>query len=226
MPPRSAPESPIPTVTATANPDDTIAIEVTARDWPDHKTARSARVDLAAPVVLDSSPRGQLVEKIRRIAQRRGSYRLADGTTRVNYFDKYRLAHSPALLREIAGQMVPLLPAGTEAVAGLEMGGIPLATMISQLTGCPLLMLRKQPRDLGTTAPAEGGDLAGRRVVPLADVVTTGAQFATSIRALRAAGAIVTHALCVIDQQNGAPARLQKENVALTSLFTAFELLA
>ena len=56
--------------------------------------------------------------------------------------------------------------------------------------------------------------------------MTIGAQLATPSRALRSAGALVAHALCVIDQQSGAPALLQKESVALTSLFTAFELLA
>jgi orotate phosphoribosyltransferase len=60
----------------------------------------------------------------------------------------------------------------------------------------------------------------------IADVVTTGTQLATAIRGLRTAGAVVTHAVCILDEQFGAPALLQRRGVALKSLFTAFDLIA
>ena len=202
-----------------------VTIEVTARDWPEHATVRRVTAEVSAePRAVETAPRAHLAARIRALTQRTGSFWLRSGATRVNFFDKYRLGASPALLREIAGELAAILPADDEAVAGLELGGVPVATLLAQLTNRPLLLLRKQARDHGTRAVAEGGDVAGHRVLMVADVVTTGAQFVASARALRAAGAIVNHAACVIDRQSGAPLLLQKESVTLTSLFTAADL--
>ena len=65
------------------------------------------------------------------------------------------------LLRTIAEALVPLVPAGTEALAGLELGGVPIATMLSQLTGIPALFVRKEAKTYGTCQLAEGGDIDG-----------------------------------------------------------------
>ena len=56
---------------------------------------------------------------------------------------------------------MPLVPPGIDALAGLEMGGIPIATMLSQLTGLPVLFVRKKAKDYGTCKIAEGGPGAG-----------------------------------------------------------------
>lgn len=58
-------------------------------------------------------------------------------------------------------------------LAGIEMGGIPLATVMSQLTGLPTVFVRKHAKEYGTSKVAEGGPVHGRRVVPIEDVVTT-----------------------------------------------------
>jgi orotate phosphoribosyltransferase len=64
-----------------------------------------------------------------------GSFRLRSGQVSSDYFDKYLFAGQPGLLREVAEVMVGLLPAECEVLAGMEMGGIPIATVMSQLTG-------------------------------------------------------------------------------------------
>ena len=70
--------------------------------------------------------------------------------------------------------MVDLLPAGTELLGGLEMGGIPIATVLSAETGLPALFVRKEAKEYGTCKLAEGPDVAGRRVTLVEDVITTG----------------------------------------------------
>ena len=65
------------------------------------------------------------------------------------------------LLRSVAEALVPLVPDGTEVLAGLELGGIPIATMLSQLTGLPALFVRKEAKTYGTCRLAEGGDVDG-----------------------------------------------------------------
>jgi orotate phosphoribosyltransferase len=104
------------------------------------------------------------------------------------------------------------------------MGGIPIATMLAQFTGQPTLFIRKQAKDYGTCRFAEGGEVKGRRLLLVEDVVTSGGQIIESTRALRNDGALITHVVCVIDREAGGAAALAKEGLTLTSLFTMGDL--
>lgn len=53
------------------------------------------------------------------------------------YFDKYRFESDPVLLSGIAQHLQPLVPAGREVLAGIEIGGIPIATALSLISGLP-----------------------------------------------------------------------------------------
>ena len=50
------------------------------------------------------------------------------------------------LLREIAQALAALVPADTEVLAGLEMGGIPVVTVLSQVLACPRRLFARRPR--------------------------------------------------------------------------------
>ena len=63
-----------------------------------------------------------------------GEFTLRTGLISSEYFDKYRFETKPELLRRVAEAMVPLLPTDTEALGALELGGVPIATMVSSLT--------------------------------------------------------------------------------------------
>jgi orotate phosphoribosyltransferase len=69
--------------------------------------------------------------------------------------------------------MAGLVPPDTEVLAGLEMGGIPVVTMLSQVTGLPAAFVRKQPKEYGTCRYAEGTPLVGKRFVLIEDVVSS-----------------------------------------------------
>jgi orotate phosphoribosyltransferase len=71
--------------------------------------------------------------EIKRVAKLTGKFQLRSGATSDTYFDKYQF-EAPVLLRAIAERMGPLVPAGTQILAGLEMGGIPIAVMLGQVT--------------------------------------------------------------------------------------------
>lgn len=105
------------------------------------------------------------------------------GRVSEEYFDKYLFEFDPALLRRVASLMVYLVPEGTTRLGGLELGGVPLATMRSQLTGLPALFIRKQAKDYGTCRLAEGGDPAGQTVLLVEDVITTGGAVAAAASA-------------------------------------------
>ena len=153
-----------------------------------------------------------------------GEFRLRSGAVSNEYFDKYLFESDPWLLRTIGEALVPLLPPGTDALAGLELGGVPLATMISQLTGLPALFVRKEAKTYGTCRLAEGGELDGRRLTVVEDVVTSGGQVVMSCDDLRERGALVEHAMCVIDREAGGAKNLADVDVELRPLFTMSEL--
>ncbi|GGM51153.1 orotate phosphoribosyltransferase [Dactylosporangium sucinum] len=152
-----------------------------------------------------------------------GSFRLRSGQVSTEYFDKYLFEGQPALLRDVAEAMVGLLPE-CDVLAGMEMGGIPVATVMSQLTGLPTVFVRKQAKEYGTQKAAEGGPVEGRRVVVIEDVVTTGGALLASCRLLRDAGARVETVVCAIDREQGGRANLEAEGLQLRAALTRTEL--
>jgi orotate phosphoribosyltransferase len=172
-----------------------------------------------------NSSQTDLAQQIYRTSRITGSFRLRSGITSNEYFDKYLFESDPKLLREIARSLLPLIPGNVDALAGLELGGIPVATVLSQLSGLPTLFVRKAAKEYGTCKLAEGGSVQ-RNLVIVEDVVTSGGQIIESANALRQAGAQIIAVLCVVDREAGGIENLNQENLELKSLFTLSELKA
>lgn len=170
--------------------------------------------------------REALAAAIYNISHLTGEFLLRSGATSNEYFDKYLFEGHPKVLAVVAKAMTPLLPGNVDALAGLEMGGIPVATMISQESGLPALFVRKRAKEYGTRKIAEGGEVAGRKLVVIEDVVTSGGQILLSVEELRALGAEIDTVLCVIDRQSGGKEKLAEEGLELRPLFTMSELKA
>ena len=154
-----------------------------------------------------------------------GEFVLRSGAVSDEYFDKYLFESDPVLLRTIGEALVPLVPEGTDALAGLELGGIPIATMLSQLTGLPALFVRKEAKTYGTCRLAEGGDVDGRRLTVVEDVVSSGGQVILSTNDLRERGATVEHAVIVIDRRSPEHrATLADAGIEVHALYTMDEL--
>lgn len=165
-----------------------------------------------------------LAHRVNAIARLTGSFTLRSGQVATEYFDKYRFEADPALLSDIAEAMVPLLPANTEVLAGLELGGVPIATALSLRTGIPAAFVRKQAKTYGTARLAEGADIAGKAVTVIEDVITTGGQVVISTAELRALGAAVTHVMCVIDRSTDHGAALVADGLTMIALLTRADL--
>jgi orotate phosphoribosyltransferase len=166
----------------------------------------------------------ELGDRIYERARVTGEFRLRSGATSSEYFDKYLFESDPRLLREIAEELVGLLPAGVELLAGLELGGVPLAIVASQVSGLPTVFVRKTAKAYGTCRLAEGGEVAGARIAVIEDVVTSGGQVIESCRELRDAGAEIAAVLCVIDREAGGRKNLAEESLDLRALFTKSQL--
>ncbi len=160
----------------------------------------------------------ELASRIAERATLHGEFLLRSGRTSNIYFDKYLFESDPELLLEITRQMTPLLPPDADALAGLEMGGIPIATMLSQHSGIPALFVRKDAKAYGTCKLAEGGEISGRRLVVIEDVVTSGGQILISTAELRKLGATIDTVLCVVDREAGGTEALAAEGLQLRAL--------
>ncbi|GAB2609077.1 orotate phosphoribosyltransferase [Kribbella endophytica] len=168
--------------------------------------------------------KAELGRRIYEVAHLTGEFTLRSGVTTDHYFDKYRFEADPVLLDAVAEALVPLVPAGIEVLAGLEMGGIPVVTALGRHTGLPCAFVRKEAKTYGTCRLAEGAEIAGRRVLVVEDVVTSGGQIVLSTRELRALGADVREALCVIDREQGGAEALKEIDLGLISLLKAADL--
>ncbi|MGK0339077.1 MAG: orotate phosphoribosyltransferase [Candidatus Azotimanducaceae bacterium] len=165
-----------------------------------------------------------LSQRIYHSAHLTGEFTLRSGPVSHEYFDKYLFESDPKLLSDIAEAMLPLIPPDTEVLAGLEMGGIPVVTMLSHFSGLPCIFVRKEAKTYGTAKLAEGPNTAGKRVTIVEDVVTSGGQIILSHQDLVETGAIVAAAICVIDRQAGGREKLDAAGIELISLFRKSDL--
>ncbi len=170
------------------------------------------------------SDRDELARAVHAASHLTGTFTLRSGAVSHEYFDKYRFEADPPLLHRVAVELAPLVPSSTQVLAGLELGGVPLVTMLSQVTGLPAAFVRKEAKTYGTCRLAEGVDIDDREVCVVEDVVTSGGQVVISCGDLRDCGARVATAVCVIDREAGGTDALGAIGVELRALFQMSEL--
>jgi len=168
--------------------------------------------------------RNELAQSIFETSHLTGRFLLRSGQISNEYFDKYLFESHPNLLKSIAEQMENIVPDNTEIFAGLEMGGIPLATALSFRINKPTIFVRKKAKEYGTKKLAEGVLFKNKNVTIIEDVVTTGGQIIKSAAELRNLGAEINNVMCVIVRDPKAFENLKKANLNLIPLFTMEEL--
>ena len=167
-----------------------------------------------------------LAKEIYQISHLTGEFKLRSGQVSNEYFDKYQFESEPLVLKHIANHMKDLIPFESKILAGLEMGGIPVATALSFVTGSPAVFVRKKAKDYGTCKLAEGPDINGKTLCVVEDVVTTGGQIIESVRELRERGATIDTVICVILRDQRAYDNLGQHGLTLKPLFTMEEIKA
>jgi orotate phosphoribosyltransferase len=168
--------------------------------------------------------KAELAKRVVEIALRRGEFKLRSGQISSVYFDKYQFEARPELLREVARQLAPLVPKDTEVLAGLELGGVPIATALSFETGLPVAFVRKERKSYGTCLIAEGAQLKDKRVCIVEDVITTGGAVLDSARELRGEGAQLDVVLSVIFRGDPDKDHFASEGLRRVSLLSLADL--
>jgi orotate phosphoribosyltransferase len=85
-----------------------------------------------------------------------------------------------------------------DVVGGIEAAGIPHSAALGFSMAKPSVFIRKEAKEHGTKKRVEGGDVSGKRVLLVEDLVTTGMSSLSGVQALRAEGAVVTDCLAII----------------------------
>jgi len=158
-----------------------------------------------------------------------GDFTLASGKKSPYYIDIKKASTDPDVLEAVADEMARLIQLKGlkfDRIAGVVLGSIPLAVALSLRTKVPYIMVRKEKKDHGTGKLIEGVLAAGDKILMVEDVITSAGSVADAIGTVRAAGAEVTMAICVVNRQEGGEQRLKDMGVDLHSLVTAEELLA
>jgi orotate phosphoribosyltransferase len=109
-------------------------------------------------------------------------------------------------------------------VAGVAIGGVPIAVVTSITSNRPYAIIRNIEKSHGKTGMIIG-DVKGRKVLMVEDVTTSGGSVIAGIEVLRAEGAVVDTVIAVVDREAGAASALEKHGVRLLSLTTAKELI-
>ncbi|MBL8604071.1 MAG: orotate phosphoribosyltransferase [Myxococcales bacterium] len=185
-----------------------------------------------------SEARARLLARLRADAVQTGSFVLASGRASEYLVDCKRVVLGAEGHRLVAECFLEVLgEARVDAVAGVALGGCPLASAVSLLSGLrglgpsgrgyDALYVRKEPKAYGAAAQIEGlgaRAAAGLRVALLEDVLTTGGSSLRAVETLRAAGLTVEHVWALVDREEGAREALRAGGVTAHSLFRRAEL--
>jgi orotate phosphoribosyltransferase len=190
---------------------------------------RVTREDRAA-----SDTRRNLFALIKARSFSRGNLTLVSGRTTNYYFDMKPTMFHPAGAAWIAELMLDRIE-GLKAdyVGGLAIGAVPLVNSIAMLShqrGRPIpgFFVRAQVKDHGTQRRVEGTaeSLAGKNVVIVEDVTTTGGSASTAVEAATAEGANVVLVLSIVDRLEGAVENFKNRGIAFQAIYTADEFMA
>ena len=171
----------------------------------------------------------ELRDALRRHALLEGDFVLRSGRRSSYYLDKYRFETRPELLRPLGERLAAAArDAEPEAVrlAGPALGAVALAAAASLASDLPFIIVRGEAKDYGTGNRLEGAFERGEVVCLVEDVVTSGGALAEAVAAVRAAGLVVRHAVCVVDREEGGSDALARLGVRLHHLYRAEQLLA
>jgi len=151
-----------------------------------------------------------------------GDFTLASGAKSKYYVDVKTAVTHPDFLAQIAQEIAQRYE--FDVVAGVAVGGVPLAVAVSLAAKKPFAIIRAEEKDHGKKNVIIG-NVTGKHVLLVEDVTTSGGSALYGISMLRKAGARADRVVTVVDREQGAAATLAKEKIDLLPLVRVSELL-
>jgi orotate phosphoribosyltransferase len=176
---------------------------------------------------MDDRKRARLIELLRERSFERKKVILASGKESDFFIDCKQTiltAEGHALVGELLFDLIRELPTA-DAVAGVELGGCPLASAVSLVSfqrgkDLPAFYVRKERKDHGSAKLVEGDRSLrpGIRVALLEDVITTGGSSLKAVDALKKVGAEVVGIAALVDRMEGGAETIRAQGLPLVSL--------
>ncbi|MDO5844613.1 MAG: orotate phosphoribosyltransferase [Methanocorpusculum sp.] len=151
-----------------------------------------------------------------------GDFTLASGAKSKYYVDVKTAIMRPELLSEIAKEVAAKYD--FDVIAGVAVGGVPLATAVSLASKKPCAIIRAASKDHGKSDMVIG-NVKDKHVLLIEDVTTSGGSSKYGVDELRKAGAIIDSVVVVVDREGGGEKLLADNGVTLHALVRASELL-
>ena len=151
-----------------------------------------------------------------------GEFTLASGKKSRYYIDVKSAVTNPDLLLAIASVIEKKHT--FDVVAGVAVGGVPLAVATAMVAKRPYAIIRAAEKGHGKKDVIIGNVKTGN-VLLVEDVTTSGGSAIYGINALRDAGARADRVVTVVDREQGAEELLKKHGVSLFSLVKVSEIL-
>ncbi|ABL78546.1 orotate phosphoribosyltransferase [Thermofilum pendens] len=160
-------------------------------------------------------------------AVKTGEFRLTSGKVSNVYIDLRKLPSHPQAFRRVVEALAAVARTiEFDAVCGIAVGGLPIATALAYTLGKPLIYARREKKAHGTMKQLEGDYARGMKVLLVDDVATTGGTLLDIARLLKSEGLEVVEALVVVDREEGASEALRSEGLRLRSLTTLKKVLS
>jgi orotate phosphoribosyltransferase len=150
-----------------------------------------------------------------------GDFTLASGAKSSYYIDVKSAVTHPDFLQAIASHV-----AGTyefDVIAGVAVGGVPLAVAVSLASRKPYAIIRSSEKAHGKKDLIIGS-VRGKNVLLIEDVTTSGGSALYGIDILRAAGARADRVVTVVDREQGAEQKLKDHGVEIIPLVRLSEI--
>jgi len=151
-----------------------------------------------------------------------GEFTLASGAKSSYYIDVKSAVTHPDLLSAVAVLVTQRYP--FEVIAGVAVGGVPLAVAVSLESKKPFAIIRSSEKGHGKKDPVIG-TVRGKDVLLIEDVTTSGGSALRGIDVLRAAGARADRVVTVVDREQGAEKMLGDHGVSLIPLVRVSDLI-
>ncbi|HTY15588.1 MAG TPA: orotate phosphoribosyltransferase [Methanoregulaceae archaeon] len=151
-----------------------------------------------------------------------GDFVLASGATSHYYLDVKSAITDPGLLGLIGEAIAEKFTA--DVIAGVAVGGVPLAVAVALAAGKPYAIIRSAEKDHGKKNVIIG-NVQEKEVILVEDVTTSGGSVLYGVNVLRKAGARVNTVVTVVDREQGAREALARDGITLYPLVKASELI-
>lgn len=107
-----------------------------------------------------------------------------------------------------------------DIICGVPYAALPFAAVMSVNTNTPMIMKRKETKLYATKKILEGVFEKDQECLIVEDVVTSGGSLLEAVTTIRAEGLKVSHAVVVLDREQGGAGVLNANGVQVKSVYT------